>query len=83
LEISSNVAIFFTFEIEHRLTRIDQSSSASIITMHTVQQQNARIYLDQQYLVEEDVAAKSAWPASVWGGAAGAPAANVCKSRAP
>jgi hypothetical protein len=38
--------------------------------MHTVQQQNARIYLDQQYLVEEDVAAKSAWPASVWGGAA-------------
>jgi len=22
--------------------------------MHTVQQQNARIYLDQQYLVEQD-----------------------------
>jgi hypothetical protein len=69
---------FFTFEIENRLTRIYQSSSASIITMHTVQQQNARIYLDQQYVVEEDVATnrlgraacrrRRRWPASVWGG---------------
>jgi hypothetical protein len=34
--ISSNVAIL-TFETEHRLTRIDQSFSASITTMHAVQ----------------------------------------------
>jgi hypothetical protein len=39
----------------HRFPPVIINLSASITTMHAGQQQKARIYLDQQYVVEEDV----------------------------